>query len=167
MQRFSPVFEALNRAGGRYVVVGGVAVNLYGYVRGTTDIDVVIDLAPEDARRSLLALSELGYRPKVPVKAEDFADPGKRESWIREKGMVVFSLFSDRTRLTIDIFVAYPVPFDELWTRTEVVTLRDGSVRIASLEDLLAIKRSAGRPKDLLDVAELERLHHSEGEGEK
>jgi len=159
MQRFHPVFEALNRADCRYVVVGGVAVNLYGYVRGTTDIDVVIDLAPDDARRTLRTLSDLGYGPRVPVKAEDFADPESRDTWIREKGMVVFPLYNDRTRLTIDVFVAYPIPFEELWSRSELVSLRDGAVRIASLQDLLSIKRAAGRPKDLLDVAELERLH--------
>jgi len=159
MKRFSPVFAALHEAAARYVVVGGVAVNLYGYVRGTTDIDLVIDLAPDDARRTLGALHGLGYRPRVPVSIEDFADPAKRESWIREKGMVVFPMYNDRTRLTVDVFATYPIGFEDLWERSEVVALPEGSVRIASLEDLLRIKREAGRPKDLLDVEELRRLH--------
>jgi len=42
---FAPVFEALNGARVRYVVVGGVAVVLHGHARLTTDLDLVVDLA--------------------------------------------------------------------------------------------------------------------------
>lgn len=160
VERFTPVFEALDAAGARYVAVGGVAVNLYGHLRGTVDIDLVIDLAPKDARHTLEVLTSLGYRPKIPVRAEDFADPNQREAWIRDKGMLVFPLYNEQTRLTIDVFVSYPIPFEELWAHSQVVRLRQGSVRIPALNDLLRIKRDAGRPKDLDDIRELERLHH-------
>ncbi len=159
MDRFSSVFEALDVANARYVVVGGVAVNLYGHLRGTTDIDLVIDLAPEDARKTLAVLNQLGYRPKIPVNAEDFADPQQREAWIRDKGMLVFPLYNEQTRLVIDVFVSYPLPFDELWERSQIVALKRGHVRIPALQDLLQIKREAGRPKDIEDVRELERVH--------
>jgi len=43
---FEKVIDALNRSGCRYVVVGGLAVNLHGYQRFTSDIDVGIDLSP-------------------------------------------------------------------------------------------------------------------------
>lgn len=49
MDRFEPIFEALNATGVRYVVVGGVAVNLHGHQRLTKDLDLVIELVPEQA----------------------------------------------------------------------------------------------------------------------
>jgi hypothetical protein len=45
----------------------------------------------------------------VPVKLADFADPVIREGWIRDKGMMVFQMYSDQTRVSIDIFVQYPL----------------------------------------------------------
>jgi hypothetical protein len=66
----------------------------------------VIALEPDNLRRAVTALTALGYRPKIPVTATDFADPQKRESWVRDKGMVVFQLISDRFRFEpLDIFV--------------------------------------------------------------
>ena len=51
MDRFEPIFETLNATGTRYVVVGGLAVNLHGYQRFTKDVDVVIELLPEASER--------------------------------------------------------------------------------------------------------------------
>lgn len=51
MTDFDLVFAALQATGVRYVVVGGVAVNLHGYQRFTKDIDLVIELAPERAMK--------------------------------------------------------------------------------------------------------------------
>jgi hypothetical protein len=72
----------------------------------TTDVDLVIHLIPENLKPAMKSLTALGYRPKVPVQAVEFADPAKREFWIREKGMVVFQLVSDEFRWEpIDGFV--------------------------------------------------------------
>lgn len=54
------VFEALNRAGIDYLVVGGLAVNAHGYVRMTMDIDLVVSLEPGNITRALYALAEIG-----------------------------------------------------------------------------------------------------------
>jgi tRNA nucleotidyltransferase/poly(A) polymerase len=50
---FEPLFDALNRAHVRYVVVGGVALVLHGYPRLTVDVDLVVDLAPEEADKAI------------------------------------------------------------------------------------------------------------------
>ncbi|OGR91725.1 MAG: hypothetical protein A2V88_09150 [Elusimicrobia bacterium RBG_16_66_12] len=51
MALFEPIFDALNRAGVRYVVVGGLATVLHGYARLTVGIDLIVDLAPDEARK--------------------------------------------------------------------------------------------------------------------
>lgn len=154
---FEPVFEALNEAQVRYVVVGGLATVLHGHARLTADIDLVIDLSPAEARKALEALAGLGLRPRVPVDPLAFANPEIREQWIREKGMRVFSLWDPANPMRqVDLFVEHPVDFDELWSRSEVIELAHTVVHIASIPDLIYLKRLAGRPQDLLDIDALE-----------
>jgi hypothetical protein len=59
---------------------------------------------------------------------------------------------------SIDVFLENPVPFQELWARSEVKALRHTFVRVASIEDLIALKRLAGRPHDLQDIQALEEI---------
>src|SRR5687767_9116523 len=94
MQLFLPVFRALDEAGARYVLVGGVATVLHGAVRTTKDIDLIIDLEPNEVVKTIGALLGAGFVPHAPVNPLDFADPRKRDEWIREKGLVVFSMRS-------------------------------------------------------------------------
>lgn len=153
------MFEALNEGQVRYVVVGGLATVLHGHARLTADIDLVIDLSPAEARKALGVLVGLGLRPRVPVDPLAFADSEIRGQWIREKGMRVFSLWDPANPMRqVDLFVEHPVDFDELWSRSEVIPLTRTVVRIASIPDLIYLKRLAGRPQDLLDIDALEIL---------
>lgn len=65
--RLERVLGALERAGVRYLVVGGVAVVLHGYLRTTADLDLVVGLEPENVRRAVGAFRDLGFEPRVPV----------------------------------------------------------------------------------------------------
>jgi Uncharacterised nucleotidyltransferase len=166
VNQFEEIFAALNASGTRYVIVGGVAVNLHGHQRFTQDLDIVVELEPDRATRALEALAALGYRPSVPVRLSDFADVDTRERWIRERHMVVFQLYDETRRLTVDVFVRYPLPFEELWQGATEVALPTSRVRIASIDHLIRMKREAGRPQDLVDVDALEtirRLLEDEG----
>jgi hypothetical protein len=164
MTQFDRVFSALQATGVRYVVVGGVAVNLHGYQRFTKDIDLVIELVPEKALRALEALRAIGYEPSMPVKLADFADPAIREGWIRDKGMAVFQMYSEQSRMTVDIFAQYPLEFDELWTQSLPIDLPGARPHIASIEHLIRMKREIGRPQDLLDIDKLETLRRMHDE---
>lgn len=169
MTQFEEIFSALRSANVRYVVVGGVAVNLHGYQRFTQDVDLVVDLVPDNVQRALQALQSLGYKPNLPVKAIDFADPAIRSSWIRDKGMMVFQMYSDRSRVTVDIFVEHPIPFDALWSEATTIELPTAAVRIASVDHLTQMKRTASRPQDLVDIEKLaliRGLEHGTGEGQ-
>jgi hypothetical protein len=157
MSLFEPVFAALNAAHARYVVVGGLATVLHGYARLTADIDMVIDLDPVEVKRTLGAMSALGLRPRAPVGPLAFADAEVRRSWVVEKRMTVFSFWDPAVPMReVDLFVEYPIPFDELWNRSKVVALQQTTIRIASIEDLITMKRIAGRPEDLQDIEALQ-----------
>lgn len=152
------IVRTLNQAGVRYLVVGGLAVVAHGYVRFTKDIDLV--LAPEEAntRRALAALKQLGYRPMVPVPIEDFADAAKRKRWANEKNATVFPLYSDDHRLTpVELFVEEPFDFERAYVDEEIASGIEAV--FVGLTDLIAMKRRAGRPEDLIDIAQLELLN--------
>lgn len=158
------VLAALNADGVRYLVVGGVAVVLHGHLRTTADLDLVVELAPENARRAIAALARLGFRPRAPVPAEQFADAAVRQAWIDEKDLTVFSLWSDDLpEVEVDLFVKEPFDFGAAYARAVRVPLDTTTVTVVSLADLVALKRAAGRPVDLEDVAALEALDASGG----
>ena len=153
------ILAALGTANVRYLVVGGVAVVLHGHLRTTMDLDLVVQLEPENVRRALRAFEELGLQPLVPVPMQAFADPASRESWIRDKNMIVFSVWHpERTTLKVDIFVSEPFDFDTVYERSVRVDLGTTQARILAIKDLIALKEEAGRPQDLADVAALETL---------
>ena len=161
------VLEALGRAEVRYLVVGGVAVVLHGYLRTTADLDLVIALDAVNVRRAVSALEGLGYRPRAPVPAAQFADPEIRRRWVREKGLTVFSFWSDkRPRLEVVLFASEPFPFDDAFARAVHVQLGGQLVPVVSLEDLIALKRAAGRPQDAADIERLMMLAEERRRGE-
>lgn len=163
MEHLDRIFGALQAAEVRYLVVGGLAVIAHGYVRNTGDIDLVIALDPDNVRRAMQVLTELDYRPKVPVRAADFSDIAIRRSWISEKGMMVFQPCCEKFPYEpIDIFVSEPFDFDREFGQCAWKQLSpDVRVPFVSLEQLLAMKKAAARPQDLADIAELSRDHES------
>ena len=159
MPLYQPLFRALNASRTRYVVVGGVATVLHGHARLTADVDLILDLERKAAARAMRALYVLGLRPRVPVDPEDFADERIRRGWVREKGMRVFSLFKpDEPLLSVDVFAEHPADFEGLYERAEVCDLDTVPVRIASIPDLIHLKRLADRPRDREDVEKLEEI---------
>jgi predicted nucleotidyltransferase len=154
------IFKALNDAGVKYLVVGGLAVNAYGYERFTRNVDLVIGLERENIIRGLRALMGIGYQLKIPVTPEQFADPKLREEWRREKNMVVLQLWSDVHRRTpIDVFVYEPFDFEREFARAKrEMVVSQILAPIVSYDTLLDLKRSAGRSQDLTDIEKLRKL---------
>ncbi|MBK8574559.1 MAG: nucleotidyl transferase AbiEii/AbiGii toxin family protein [Elusimicrobia bacterium] len=164
MTPFIPVVQAFEREGVRYVVVGGLAAIAHGVNRYTADIDFVIQLDQANAERAVRVLTSMGLKPRAPVDPMQFANTETRQTWIRDKNMMVFSFFDPGDAfLTIDLFVDYPVEFEGLFERSVVKKLGNLPVRVCSREDLVAMKRKAGRPKDLEDVRLLDRMGPNDG----
>jgi predicted nucleotidyltransferase len=158
------VLSALNQKGVRYLVVGGVAVVLHGYLRTTADLDLVVELTDENALRAVQTLAGLGYRPRAPVSVEAFADPKSRTSWVKDKGMTVFSLWSAAwPTLEVDLFVEEPFDFEEVYARSLLVDLDTTQARVVALNDLVALKQAANRPRDIEDIAALRALDAPHG----
>lgn len=151
---------ALNEANARFLIVGGLAVVAHGLVRFTADVDIVLDPDAAALRRAIEALSGLGYRPRAPVEFAQFADAETRARWAREKGLTVFSTFSGEHRATeLDLFVESPFDFGRAYEHAVRLEVAAGVfATFVGLDDLLEMKRRAGRPQDLQDVEGLKSL---------
>ena len=159
MNFYEDLLKALEEEHIRYLVVGGVAVVLHGFVRATVDLDLLVGLEPKNVDSFLALMKKRGYQPKAPVSLDDFKKPENRQKWKTEKGMIVFSLFHpQRAQELIDIFIEESIPFEEAYKRRVMVPLGTTQVSIANSEDLITLKQKAGRPQDLQDIQALKDL---------
>jgi predicted nucleotidyltransferase len=149
--RLRLLLERLRDADVDFVLVGGLAVNAWGYLRATRDVDLVPDPSPENLARLDALLVELGGKVEV-------GDRLLESSAIR-----TFLRTGDRTLVLtdlgrIDILQGLPqVPtFSALDERATEVDLEGLVVKVCSLDDLLAMKRASDRPRDRDDLEALE-----------
>jgi len=150
------IFEVLAEHGVEFVVVGGVAVQVHGHVRMTNDVDLIP--APERANLDRLAKALHELKARV-------LNPGSENLEIDASMLPRATLWQFSTDLG-DIDLLHDAPgaaaFGELRSRALVVKLGDTSIPIAGLDDLIAMKRAAGRPVDLEDIAALTEPEHNE-----
>lgn len=139
------MLKCLNKAGVDYIMVGGWAVNLHGYVRATIDLDIWILADQENARKVYAALGEFGA-PLGAVKPADFAQDG-----------TIFQIGVAPCRIDV-INKIDGVKYAEASPRAIEKVIEGVPVRIISREDLIANKRASGRTKDLADAEILEGL---------
>ncbi|MFN8546501.1 MAG: hypothetical protein U0527_00645 [Candidatus Eisenbacteria bacterium] len=154
------IVRALNEAGVRYLIAGGLAAVAHGVVRFTADVDLVLALDDDNLSRAIASLASLGFAPRVPVPFEALLDRAQRERWIAAKGMTVFSVSSPRHPLTeVDLFVRMPFEFEVAYANALRLELPTGVIAtFVGRDDLIRMKRAAGRPRDLEDVRALESL---------
>jgi hypothetical protein len=160
VDQFEQVFGALQQAGVRFIVVGGVAAVAHGVMRFTNDLDLVLAFDEKNLRDGVGALMARGFKPKIPVSAAEFAVAANRRRWAEEKGMLVFQLaLFGADDLPVDIFIEPPFDFDAEYLRAVRCELApDLFVPVLAVDRLIEMKRRAGRPRDLDDIAKLERL---------
>ena len=142
------VCDALNSTGARYLVIGGIACILHGYVRATTDIDILIERTLENVGRVLAGLCQTGY--------------GFARDWspaeILSRPVTVIG-----DDPAVDIFlVAWTLEYEHAVTRASVVRVGNVEVPLIGLDDLIATKRT-GRALDASDVEALEHIRRYHG----
>ncbi len=159
MLDYISIFQELNKNRTRYIVAGGIAVNLYGIPRMTYDIDLLLELEDKNLERFLKMLKSWGFKPKVPVDIMDFAKKDKREDWIKNKNMKAFTLINPEWALSeIDIVIDSPVDFKKASKNVNLIVLKDVTIPIVSIDDLIEMKSNTGRRQDMADIRYLKEL---------
>lgn len=153
------LFGALQSADVKYVLVGGLAMNLHGVERSTMDIDLAIALDDANLQRAVTALRGQDLIPAIPAGWDDVVRPGQLDRWHDEKRMLALSLRKrEGIAPSVDILTRPPVPFEQLFANRIVKDIAGVLVSLAGIDDLIALKRVAGRKIDLSDVEALELL---------
>lgn len=153
------LFRELETGKVRYLLVGGIAMNLHGVPRMTMDVDIVLAMDEANLRAFLGVANRLGLQPVAPVKKEDLLNPSARKSWVTEKHMVAFALRPPvSTGPTVDILIDPPIAIDDALKRAETKAIEDVHVSLAAVEDMIALKRAAGRKQDDDDIVQLEKI---------
>ncbi|MCY3845801.1 MAG: hypothetical protein OXH69_19920 [Acidobacteria bacterium] len=155
---FLEILSELHDQHVEFVIVGGVAAVLHGGSRATFDLDIVPSLAPESWRAAVDLLWSRGARPRIPEPLERIRDVAQVRRWRREKGMLALNFRTQGGATEVDLLVGESDAFADLRRRAVEVTVGERAFFVASIEDLIAMKQRAGRPQDLLDIAELQRL---------
>jgi predicted nucleotidyltransferase len=154
--RLRLLLERLAAAEVDYVLVGGLAVNAWGYLRATRDVDLVPDPAAPNLEKLEAVLRELGGRVEAGGRLlgasaiKTFLRAGDRTLVITDFGQV-------------DVLQGLPqIPsYSSLDQRAKTVDIDGLEVKVCSLEHLLEMKRASQRPRDRDD---LEALEASQGE---
>lgn len=159
MNQWQSLLGELEVRGVRYVLVGGLAVNLHGVPRLTADLDLVLALDAANAKRFVDLMADLGYRPRVPADPMGLADPATTRQWTEGKGMQAFTFLHPQAPFAdVDVLLSPGVPFEDLWGDRVTKRLGKTVVYIASIAHLKVMKRTAGRKQDLADIEALDRV---------
>lgn len=142
LNRLKDVFASFQNHDVKYLVIGGIAVVLYGVPRATFDLDILIEASPENAHNVIEALLEAGLNTAALIDTQELLSNE-------------ITIFKDIVR--IDVLTSAPgLHFGTAWDRRRVMTYQEQEFFIVSLPDLIASKRASGRKRDMEDLYLLE-----------
>jgi hypothetical protein len=142
-QDFKEFIELLNKHEVEYLLIGGFAVALHGYVRNTVDIDFWINKSKINAGKMVRVLDDFGFS-SLQLKSSDF-----------EKENVIIQLGYPPHRIDI-LTTPEGVTFDECYPKRLLTKTTDGvDINYIDLESLKKNKKAAGRSQDIADIDHL------------
>lgn len=140
---FREFIELLNGNSVRYLIVGGYAVAFHGYPRYTKDLDIWIELSPENANNILNALAAFGFGSSG-LKAEDFLEADQ-----------IIQLGYPPNRIDI-LATLEALEFEDCYKTKVEAEIRGLRIDLIDIESLKRNKRATGRLQDLADAENLE-----------
>ena len=153
MMFINKVCQALEQHRVRYAIAGGYAVALHGAVRGTMDVDIVINWNSRTLHNTEKALEGIGLVSRLPVSAEDVFQ--FRDEYVSNRNLVAWNFYHpEDASQQVDIIIIYDLKGKGRLRRDT----EEGSIQLLGLRELMDMKRESGRPQDLEDVNALEKF---------
>jgi hypothetical protein len=163
---YESVFLELDQRNIRYLVIGGIAVNLHGFSRATGDLDIMLSFDRENLEKFIDMINSLEFKPRAPVKIEELGDPIKVQMWEDEKNMKVFSVYNPLNVMEqVDIMIEDYIDFERAYDNREVLTAKNIRIPVISIDDLITLKEKAGRERDKIDIKALRKIKELKSEG--
>ncbi len=163
MMLYEEILREFQKQKVKYVLVGGLAINLLGYSRNTADMDLLVEMSDENLSKVVTILKKRGYRVKQPVDPMGIAERKIREDWIKNKHMKAFNFYKENEMKEVDIIIDSPVSFKDA-EKDAIKVKSDGIVlNIISVKNLIKMKSGTGRPIDRSDIEALKVLKKIKG----
>ena len=140
------------------MIVGGIAVNLLGYLRSTADMDILVEMSNENLGKIVNILRKQGYRVKQPVDPIGIADEKIRYNWIHNKHMKAFNFYKEDELKEVDIIIDTPVSFKEAKKSARRLKIDNIILPVISISNLIKMKKGTARSVDKLDIEELKKI---------
>lgn len=144
------IVHALEKRNLNYSLVGGYAVSLHGAVRGTMDVDIVLQLSKPSFVAAEKAFKDLGLISRLPITAEEVFD--FRKEYIENRNLTAWSFIDPKnpSRL-LDIIITEDVKK----MKSVKIKVMGKFVQVASISALIEMKTKSGRPQDIEDIKAL------------
>ncbi len=154
------LFKALNEHKVRYLLVGGLAMNLHGVPRMTMDVDLILAMDEDNLDRFIACAEMIGLSPLAPVPLQALKDPDQRREWVERKHLIAFALQNRQARIPVmvDVLIAPPVDIEAAFSRAIIRDVGDVPLTIAAIDDMIRLKSGTGRAQDESDIEHLERI---------
>lgn len=147
------VCKALKKDNIPYAVVGGYAVAFHGAIRGTIDIDIVINWTLKNLQKVEKTLKEIGLVSRLPIDSDSVFH--FRDEYIQNRNLIAWNFYDPSNPINqVDVIINYDLKV----AHTTAIKTSSGEVRVLSRKDLIEMKRTSGRPQDIEDVKALEEL---------
>jgi len=149
----------------KYLITGGLAVNLFGVPRVTHDLDVILSMDEGNILLVLKILNKLGYKPRLPVDPKELLDEQKVENWIQNKNMFAFSFCQPENEYQVlVILIHHPLDFEKSFEKKVVKTAKNIDICLVAMDDLILMKEFSGRDQDLSDISLLRKAREFMGQ---
>lgn len=163
MNIYESFFSELNQAKIKYLVVGGLAVNFYGYMRVTADIDIILSLDEKNLEKMDGLMNKLGYSSRLPVDVKELSNKKQLKEWILTKNFKAYTYLPAGKKflgLEVDIVIEESLKFDAIYKKKVVKKMNQTSIPMVGFEALVGMKKRAGREKDIQDLKVLFDIHN-------
>ena len=155
---YEEIFRAFQKQKVDYLIVGGIALNLLGSQRNTFDLDIVAELSDSNLRKIVTILKKRSYRAKIPSDPMGIANEKIRNNWIKNKHMKALNFYRKDGRAEVDIVIMTLASYSRMKTKRVFVKIKDLNLPVVSIDDLIKMKKKAGRLIDKADIFELNNL---------
>lgn len=160
MIQLKEIFQSLHQHEVKYLLCGGIAVNLYGIPRMTADIDVLIEWKEDNLKKFEEAIAEHGYKQNLFFELKTLLQEELRLKYVKEKNLIAYGYSSNTLQaLSLDVLIDVPVNFEECWNRKEIKYFKETPVNVLHVDDLIVLKEYANREQDQSDIANLKRFY--------
>lgn len=153
---YERIFKAFQRFKVKYLIAGGIAMNLYGVPRFTKDLDILVETTPRNLGSLKRAIVALRFRPRMPVTLDEFLKPSNWQKWKHEKGCLALNLYNPKDPYEgIDILNLEKFGYESSYPKHTTIHAGALKLHLVSLDILIKMKKDANRAQDLSDLEAL------------